>query len=89
MNLKINHVKQRRESISKAALLAAKERGLYGFTLKDVAERAKCVPSTVRYYFNSINHLRLLIISYGKENKIEWITSQIVPDGLSASYKNS
>ncbi len=64
---------ERKNSLFKHCLSSAKEKGLFNFTIYDVADIANCSSSTVTQYHGGIKKIRKSIIEYGMDNNIDWI----------------
>lgn len=72
--------KQRRLLLFAIALSFARKKGLFSFSLQEVAKSGGCSVSTVKKYFGGISKLRSEIIRYGIIKDISWIKETSILD---------
>jgi len=73
---------ERKSLIFEISMAVAFKKGLFKFTIGDVAKKSQCSRSTVKHYYGGIINLRNSIIEYGQIHRISWIIETPITDLL-------
>ena len=72
--------KERHSSILNATLKCVERKGLFSFSIADVADEADCGMGTVKVHFGNIHSIRVEIVIHAKENNISSILNIPITD---------
>ena len=73
---------ERKNLIFTIALKVAEDKGIFKFTLNEVAKSCKCSKSLIKHHYGGIVNLRSEVILYGRKNNVNWIKNTSIMELL-------